>query len=73
MSYADLPPNACYVPELHLRVYWLVRGYGDDNIVMTDLEFSEFIDRVKYDGIEYTAERIQMTPETFSALAEARL
>lgn len=42
--------------------HWLVtidsRGH-----VLTDAEFMEFADRVKYDGIEYQAQPLQLARE----------
>lgn len=70
MSYADLPPGACFVPELHLKPCWLVK-YDGHAILMTDDEFWAFADRVKYDGVEYEAEPVQRVPELIPLLKEA--
>lgn len=72
MSYADLPPNACYVPELHLEGVWRVR-FDNVCLIMRDAEFGEFVERVKHDGVEYEAEYVQRTPEYYALLPEARI
>lgn len=72
MSYADLPPNACYVPEMHLQGYWRVQ-FADVCLLMRDDEFGEFVDRVKYDGVEYEAEYVQRTPEYYDSRPEAAI
>lgn len=72
MSYADLPPGACYAPELHLETFWLVK-YGDHALLMCDDDFVEFMDQVKYEGIEYEAEPVRRTREWFNSLGEARI
>ena len=38
--------------------YWLVTYEGTGH-VLTDEEFYEFADRVKYDGVEYQAEPLR--------------
>lgn len=45
---ADLP----WKPATH----WLVKWPGQTSVVMTDREFLEFADQVKYDGVEYEAQ-----------------
>ena len=72
MSYADLPPNACYVPELHLEGFWRVQ-FDDVCLLMRDAEFGDFVDRVKYDGVEYQADYVQRTPEYYDSLREASI
>lgn len=72
MSYADLPPNACYVPELHLECFWRVQ-FDNVCVLMEDADFVEFVDRVKYDGVEYEAECVRRTPEYYASLPEAAI
>lgn len=72
VSYADLPPNACYVPELHLEDFWRVR-FDNVCLLMRDAEFVEFVDRVKYDGVEYEAEYVRRTPEYYDSRPEAKI
>jgi hypothetical protein len=72
MSYADLPPNACYVPEMHLQDYYRVT-YGDVVLLLTYEEFGDFIDEMKYSGVEWDFEKVQRTPEYFASLKEAEL
>lgn len=72
MSLSDLPPGACYVPEMHLRPYWVV-VYNGVRMIMTDIEFGEFLDHAKYDGVEYEATVVHRTSEYFDSCREARL
>lgn len=72
MSYADLPSGACYVPELHLETFWIVK-YDGYVLLMDAEEFIDFADRVKYDEIEYEAKPEQRTREWYNSLMEARI
>jgi hypothetical protein len=72
MSYADLPPFACYVPEMHLETYWRVK-YDGQNLLMTEDEFWEFADQVKYDEVEYEAQQVQRPDLHYALLLEAAM
>jgi hypothetical protein len=71
MSFADLPPDACYVPELHLETYYRI-VYDGIPLLMTWEEFETFAQDHQYEG-EYTMEKVQRTREYYESRPRARI
>jgi len=56
----EVPAGSLFTSTTETRpMMWLVKYPGEPSVLMTDEEFVEFADRVKYDGVEYEAEPLR--------------
>jgi hypothetical protein len=65
-------PYLTYVPELREQGYWRVQ-FDSVCLLMDDAEFYDFVDTIRYDGVEYQADHVRRTPEYFDSLPEAAI